>query len=274
MPSYAVHFISGLPRSGSTLLSAILRQNPSMRAGVSSPVYSLWMTALPKMSGASEFSSFFDDARRSRILRGLLDSFHGAPCSEAPVTLLDTNRSWTSKMALLKSVYPQSKVICCVRDVGAILNSLETALRSNPSQTSRTFSYKPTTNVYSRAEILMNIENGLVGSAWASLREAWFSEWSSDLLIVDYDRLVSSPDDVISRLYAELSLMPHPHDFNNVSFRVDDYDLGLGMPGLHEVEPIVRATPRASILPPDLIEKHRGANFWRNAAYQERVVMV
>ncbi|MEM5734156.1 sulfotransferase, partial [Shewanella algae] len=32
------HFISGLPRSGSTLLSAILRQNPRFSAGMSSPV--------------------------------------------------------------------------------------------------------------------------------------------------------------------------------------------------------------------------------------------
>ncbi|MBD9680249.1 sulfotransferase, partial [Pseudomonas sp. PDM18] len=32
------HFISGLPRSGSTLLSAILLQNPRFHAGMSSPV--------------------------------------------------------------------------------------------------------------------------------------------------------------------------------------------------------------------------------------------
>ena len=33
------HFISGLPRSGSTLLSAILLQNPRFHAGMSSPGY-------------------------------------------------------------------------------------------------------------------------------------------------------------------------------------------------------------------------------------------
>ena len=36
------HFISGLPRSGSTMLSAILRQNPRFHAGMSSPVASLF----------------------------------------------------------------------------------------------------------------------------------------------------------------------------------------------------------------------------------------
>jgi len=37
-PSKTFHFISGLPRSGSTLLSAILRQNPRFYAGMTSPV--------------------------------------------------------------------------------------------------------------------------------------------------------------------------------------------------------------------------------------------
>ncbi|MGI4764644.1 MAG: sulfotransferase, partial [Janthinobacterium lividum] len=33
-----MHFISGLPRSGSTLLAALLRQNPTVHAHISSPV--------------------------------------------------------------------------------------------------------------------------------------------------------------------------------------------------------------------------------------------
>ena len=43
-----IHFISGLPRSGSTLLAAILRQNPSLHAHISSPVGAL-ITAVPRL---------------------------------------------------------------------------------------------------------------------------------------------------------------------------------------------------------------------------------
>ena len=32
------HFISGLPRAGTTLLAAILNQNPRFRAGMTSPL--------------------------------------------------------------------------------------------------------------------------------------------------------------------------------------------------------------------------------------------
>jgi sulfotransferase len=38
-----LHFISGLPRSGSTLLAAILRQNPRFHSGMSSPVGALFI---------------------------------------------------------------------------------------------------------------------------------------------------------------------------------------------------------------------------------------
>jgi sulfotransferase len=42
-----LHFISGLPRSGSPLLAGILRQNPQFHAAMSSPV-------APMMNGALE----------------------------------------------------------------------------------------------------------------------------------------------------------------------------------------------------------------------------
>ncbi|MBD2040099.1 sulfotransferase, partial [Microcoleus sp. FACHB-672] len=51
-----IHFISGLPRSGSTLLSAILRQNPRFHAGMTSPVGALVERMLEAMSENNEYS--------------------------------------------------------------------------------------------------------------------------------------------------------------------------------------------------------------------------
>ena len=62
-----IHFISGLPRSGSTLLSAILRQNPKVHAHITSPVGSLLLGALHEMSAAHEGSVFMDEARRKPL---------------------------------------------------------------------------------------------------------------------------------------------------------------------------------------------------------------
>ncbi|MFS4516638.1 sulfotransferase, partial [Delftia tsuruhatensis] len=59
-----LHFISGLPRSGSTLLAGILRQNPRFHAAMSSPVAGLVNGALEQMGAGSESHAFFDEARR------------------------------------------------------------------------------------------------------------------------------------------------------------------------------------------------------------------
>jgi sulfotransferase len=71
-----VHFISGLPRSGSTLLSAILRQNPAFHAAMSSPVGSLFDAALGTMSTNSEFSVFFPEEKRRAILENLMQTYY------------------------------------------------------------------------------------------------------------------------------------------------------------------------------------------------------
>lgn len=67
--SQRVHFISGLPRSGSTLLAGILRQNPGFHAAMSSPVAALMNALLEQTGAGSEFAPFFDESRRKDLCR-------------------------------------------------------------------------------------------------------------------------------------------------------------------------------------------------------------
>jgi sulfotransferase len=69
------HFISGLPRSGSTLLAAILRQNPRFHAGMSSPVGSLVTGMIAQVSAGSEFASQVDTEQRQMLARGIFNSY-------------------------------------------------------------------------------------------------------------------------------------------------------------------------------------------------------
>ncbi|MYM37528.1 sulfotransferase [Duganella sp. FT94W] len=255
----AVHFISGLPRSGSTLLSALLQQNPRFSAAVTSPVASMWGSLQRKMSGG-EFSTFFDDARRARVLRGVLDGYY-APSAEDGV-VFDTNRTWTASMALTQLLYPGSRVICCVRDVGWIIDSVERMLQKNPLQYSKIFNFQAGSSVYARTEMLMNADNGLIGAAWSTLREAWFGEFAPRLIIVPYDNLVAAPEQVMRRLYREIDEPWFAHDFQHADYDEPRYDAALGMPGLHKVRPQVQAPDRKLSIPPDLFAKHVNASFW------------
>ena len=62
----ALHFRPA--RAGSTLLAALLRQNPRFSAGMSSPVYNLFRSMLAKTSARNEGAVFIDDDIRKRLL--------------------------------------------------------------------------------------------------------------------------------------------------------------------------------------------------------------
>lgn len=256
-----IHFVAGLPRSGSTLLAAILGQNPKFRADVTSPVAALIDGLQPRLGSGTEFAPFFNDERRSRILRGLFDLYHGP--GPAGSVVFDTNRTWTARMALVGELFPDAKVICLVRDVSWVLDSMERLLRRNPTRVSRALGLQNGSSVYARVANMMNLDTGLVGSAWAALREAWYGESASRLIVVEYDRLVANPNGIVAKLYEGLGEAPFAHDFTNLDFTSTEYDEGLGMPGLHRIRPAVAAAPRKPCIPPDLFVKYSGSNFWK-----------
>lgn len=269
-----VHLISGLPRSGSTLLSAILRQNPRFRAGMTSPVCALIGLVLPKMSGTSEFAPLFADDTRHRVLQSLFAAYHQLESQAMNHVIFDTNRTWTARMALAATLFPAARVICCVREIAWILDSIERLVRRHPTQVSRLFDAKAAKNVYTRSEALMNPDEGLVGLAWSSLREAWFGEHADKLIVLRYDSLVKDPAQVLQTLYAELDEPAFPHDFDHLEYEEEAYDRHFGLPGLHTVKRKVEYAPRATVLPPDIYCKYADANFWEIEAANTKEVMV
>ncbi|MBV8666411.1 MAG: sulfotransferase [Burkholderiaceae bacterium] len=270
------HFISGLPRSGSTLLTAILRQNPRFSVALASPVVSLIEAIQPYTSGG-EYSLFFDDATRADMFQGLFDSFYKQTVAKMPENpvIFDSNRMWTGFIPLIAHLHPDARIICCVRDIGWILDSFERLLAKNPLQMTRIFGAGPRNSILARAENLMNPEYGLVGLPYYKLSEAWFGEQAKRLIVVPYNSLVKDPKRVLGRIYQELGETPFDHDFQNVEFDdVSEYDAYVGLPGLHTVRKKIEHIERAPILPPDIFFKYATAQFWDKPELNPRRVTI
>ncbi|AZF50670.1 hypothetical protein C4J85_0152 [Pseudomonas sp. R4-34-07] len=258
------HFISGLPRSGSTLLSAILLQNPRFHAGMSSPLGTLFNGVLAQCSAGSEFGSVIDANTRRRLLRGLFDSYYADKAS-IPV-VFDTNRQWCARMPALHDLFPQAKVVACVRNVAWIMDSLERLYRANPFENTKLFGDDVERNtVYSRCETLAQ-RNRLVGFAWAALKEAYYGEHADSLLIVDYDLLSQAPERVMRLVYDFIGEPWFEHDFDNLAYDAPAFDEALGVSGLHKVQPKVRLQTRRTILPPDLFQQYTELSFWQDGS--------
>jgi sulfotransferase len=267
-----IHFISGLPRSGSTLLAAILRQNSKIHAHMSSPVAPLVTQMWLAMGAGNEHSIFIDEEQRQDLLRSIFEAYYRVIHPEKIV--FDTNRIWCAKLPMLTRLFPQARLVCCVRDLPWILDSFERLHRSSPFLLSMMFGGDTARTVYHRVEALSGM-NGTVGLAWHALREAYFGEFADRLILVDYDALSRNPRETLAFLYDKLDLPSYTHDFDNVVFNeADEFDRRFGMSGLHTVARKVQNVERQSVLPPDLVARYAQDSFWKNPESNVRNVPV
>ncbi|MEO0388848.1 MAG: sulfotransferase [Pseudomonadota bacterium] len=193
-PQY--HFITGLPRSGSTLLSAILRQNPRMTAGMTSPVGSITNALRIMMTQNTEIRALVDDDSRARILRGIFDGYYSDHQDKS--VIFDTNRGWAGRIPELLHLFPDIKLIATVRDPAWVFDSVENIIRKNPIRQSSMV--KATANIEARAEAMLSNE-GLIGGPLGHLQEAVFGPDSHRLLLIDYRALCLAPDKALAGVY-------------------------------------------------------------------------
>lgn len=255
-----MHFISGLPRSGSTLLSALLRQNPRFQAGMSGPLAGLFGALLGQMSARNEFSVFIDDTQRERILHGLFDNYY----ADSPADVIfDTSRAWCGWMPAVTRLFPEAKVLACVRDVSWVVDSIEKLVQRNVFSPSSIFNYSAGGTVYTRANAVVAAD-GMVGGPYDALKQACYGAQRDRLLLVQYDTLTTDPAKTMRAIYDFIGEPLFDHDFDHVDYDVREFDERAGTPGLHTVRGQVKAEHRETLLPPDLFNRFSRDAFWRD----------
>ena len=228
---------------------------------MSSPVAGLFEGVIAQVSAGTELSTMVNQSQRERILAGLFESYYAD--QDQPV-IFDTNRSWTAQLPALMRLFPEAKLICTVRNVAWVMDSLERQFRENAFENTRLFNNAgERSTVYTRVEAMAGA-NRLVGYPWHALREGCYSEFADRLVLVDYDLLVARPADVMKLLYGFLEEEHFDHDFDAVEYDAPAFDAQLGLDGLHRVHKKVEPRPRQTILPPDLFERYSKLSFWQN----------
>jgi sulfotransferase len=258
MPQKA-HFISGLLLSGSTLLAAILRKNPRFHVAMTSPVGGLVERMWEAMSEDNEFSVFISpEQKRARILSIFSAYYH--PQADKEI-IFDTNRLWCSKLPLILELFPLSKVICCVTNIPWIMDSIELVIPRNPFDVSRLFNNpaEPAT-VYSRTETLSQ-GSRLMAYAYNAIKEAFYSEQSGSILLVDYELLTIRQGKTMSLIYQFIGEEPFNQDFDNVQYKEPEFYKKQKTQGLHQVRNLVDFNQKKTILLPDLLQLFDGLYF-------------
>jgi len=254
------YFISGLPRSGSTLLSTILKQNPEFYADIGSPLLRLVENTIEFISG-SESNLIITEQRRKNILYSLFDGYYSFV--EKPV-VFDSCRSWTKNTTLLKELFPNTKILCCVRDITWIINSFEIITKKNPFYSNLLVKPELNGNVFSRSDGMMDNNSGIIASPWIALQEG-FALNPEMIYFVEYNNLCKNPENEMRNIYNFLEKPYYSHDFDGVEYSNPEFDLYANIKDLHTVRKKVEYKEQKKVLPPEVWEKYESMNmeFWK-----------
>jgi len=271
-PPGKFHFISGLPRSGSTLLSAILKQNPRFHAGMTSPLADMLSVLVAEMSSKNDFSVVVSDVQRAAVLDAVVHAFYGGFGGIA--VAFDTSRVWCGQMPLLATLFPESKLIICVREIPWVLDSVERLVRKQPLNVNKIFRFNPHVNVFSRAEALTD-PKGMVGFSFQTTKDAFYSDLAPGrVLLLTYESLTTTSKASMQAIYKFIDEPWFEHDFEHVEYNADEFDARLGLPGLHTVHKKVAKPDRVSILPLELFNRYVNESFWLNPRNNIRKVPI
>jgi len=251
------YFISGLPRSGSTLLSSILQQNPRFHTSISDNLLSHFRSQIECANSGP--ASEFNEDRLKRILSGTFNSYYEDIDKEV---IFNTNRLWTNLLPDLNALFPYTKVLCCVRDINRIIDSFERMHQKNPFKISTVYSKDVDMNVYTRSASLMS-EGGVVKLPYDSLKSAFTGQFANTMMLIEYDILAKNPEGTMKAIYNFIGQPYFQHDFNNVETSYDEYDTNIKLKGLHTTQKVVQYKERAYVLPPDVLNQFSNMEVWR-----------
>lgn len=257
-----IHFISGLPRAGSTLLSAILKQNPRFTASISDPVLEFVKGITTTVNAAVGMRSHVSEEKQKDLMRGIVDAYY----QNSTDVVFNTNRGWCANTSLVRQLYPDSKIIVCIRDVPWILDSFEKLNAKNPFTIKPLYNHQDLGTVYERTRMLMGEYPNHAGYVLGPLTNVKQSLYSADreiVCVVDYDALTRNTRDTMQRIYNFIGEPWYEHNFDNVEDSYDEFDEQAKITGLHTVRRKVEYVTRKPILPEDLWQQYAGQSFWK-----------
>jgi sulfotransferase len=217
MTEQRIIFNSSFPRSGSTLLQNILAQNPRFYASPTSGVLDLLLSSRLSFSSSPTFKGQDQELLRPAFLgycEGAMSGFY-QKVTDKPV-VVDKNRAWYHYYDWLRMFHPDPKILVCIRDLRAVISSMEKLFRQNryrqdPSDMPDTMGMVTVNN-----RIGHWLNSLPVGLAAFRLIEALQTNAIKNFHIIRFEDLTSNPAVTMRKVYAYLGEAEFEHDFNSV----------------------------------------------------------
>ena len=230
-----IHYISGLPRSGSTLLTNILLQNPKFATTATSSLLDFLLQVRDNWGKLSGHEHYPEGQDKWEVIRAIMYNYHKTDKE----IIFDKNRGWSTHIEFMEKATGEGvKIIACVRNLEDICSSFEKLFRknradgeihgefSNPKMKNRegrvgVWTSDEVYNLFICQENLYTIQRGL----------------GDRILFFPYEEWSSNPDFWFKKLYEFVGEEYYQHNFNDIEQTIRENDAGYGWGSdLHEIK--------------------------------------
>ena len=258
------YFDCGLPRSGSTLLTALLNQNPQIHAGTLSPVFEVMYYTNDRLQG-EQAQAFPKPEVFRRMVSNVITEYYSDRDEEV---IVDKCRAWPAHIDLIKQyITPDPKILCTVRHPLDILASFITLFHKDGGLNfidKAMLKQGMFITDDARCHFMMN-PGGIVWESMNALATAFRQNQTQYIHFIQYDDLVSDPKKVMQGIHSFLRMKPYEYDFENVENKYREKDSEVyGLPTMHEVRHKVEKKSRhySEVLSEEVINKYKDLDFW------------
>ena len=240
--------MAGLPRSGSTVLAALLNQHPEIYASPSTEMLEM----LYRLNdGIPQFESYRAGLLQEgyhNVLQSLPDNFYSH--IDKPV-IIDKHRAWGTpyNFANLAPILNKNgKVILTVRPLLEVLASFMKVTEKTKKETGALPYLDPELFVSayrnkSDAQVEFIMQPG--GIVDTSIFSIWnlLNNHKEKVLVVWYEDLIETPQDTMDKIYDFLEVSKSVNNFNKIK-EADKHDdvSGYGLVGLHSIRPKLKSS--------------------------------
>ena len=260
-----IHFISGLPRSGSTLLQNILLQNDKLYASPTSSLLEFMLQVRDNWKKLEGHTTYPDGQDKWGVIRAIMQNYHNTDKE----VIFDKNRGWSTHIEFVEKVTgQQTKIIACVRNLEDICASFEKLFRKNRAdgEIHGEFTNPQMKTIDGRVGVWTSDE-GVIGRPYVSLLDTIQRGLGDRVLFFPYEEWTSNPDVWFKKLYEFIGEDYYQHDFNNIEQTIRENDAGYGWGSdLHEIKKgkLLPATSDASkVIGQQWTQKLHDTEFWK-----------
>ena len=259
-----INFLHAAPRSGNTVFSALLNQNPALNVSANSLVIDI-MKSIAVGKGSTMFQNFPDEKSFDNVLKLVYPNYYKDWPADVIFdrSLVGYEKNYN---LITKYVNPNFKCVVLIRDLFDVFASYLKWADDSPN----CFLNENKIPVDKQIEHLMH-PDGLIHQSLMGTTNL-YNNHRSNTIFIYYKDFVDSPKKEIERLYKFFNLKHFEHDFENIpQFKVNEiqYKDEIYGDNMHTISSNlltfnenVEFKKYRSMIPKEIYKKYNDINQW------------